>query len=38
MSIQQITDIIVLNNGVHMPKHGIGVWQVEEGKEVSGIL
>jgi diketogulonate reductase-like aldo/keto reductase len=29
MSIQQITDLTVLNNGVHMPKLGLGVWQVE---------
>ena len=24
----------MLNNGVHIPKLGLGVWQVEEGKEV----
>ncbi|MBW7457843.1 aldo/keto reductase [Paenibacillus sepulcri] len=34
MSIQQITDTTVLNNGVHMPWLGIGVWQVEEGEQV----
>jgi len=34
MSIQQITDFTVLNNGVRMPWLGLGVWQVEEGDEV----
>lgn len=34
MSIQQITDYTVLNNGVHMPWLGLGVFQVADGDEV----
>jgi diketogulonate reductase-like aldo/keto reductase len=34
MSIQQITDYTVLNNGVRMPWLGLGVFQVEDGEEV----
>jgi methylglyoxal/glyoxal reductase len=34
MSIRSITDTTLLNNGVHMPWLGLGVWQVAEGQEV----
>lgn len=34
MSIQQITDFTVLNNGVRMPRLGLGVFQVEDGEQV----
>ncbi len=34
MSIHSITDTTQLNNGVHMPWLGLGVWQVAEGQEV----
>ena len=34
MSIRSITDTTILNNGVHMPWLGLGVWQVAEGQEV----
>lgn len=34
MSIQQITDYTVLNNGVRMPWLGLGVFQMEDGDEV----
>jgi len=34
MSIRSITDTTTLNNGVHMPWLGLGVWQVAEGQEV----
>ncbi|MBS4177741.1 aldo/keto reductase [Lederbergia citrea] len=34
LSIQHINDHTVLNNGVHMPWLGLGVFQVEDGKEV----
>lgn len=34
MSIQQITDYTVLNNGVRMQWLGLGVFQVEDGEEV----
>lgn len=33
-TIQQITDTTVLNNGVHMPWLGLGVWKTQEGEEV----
>jgi diketogulonate reductase-like aldo/keto reductase len=32
--MKQITDTTQLNNGVHMPWLGIGVWRVEEGEQV----
>ncbi|MCJ8007056.1 aldo/keto reductase [Lederbergia wuyishanensis] len=34
MTIQNIKDYTVLNNGVHMPWLGLGVFQVEDGDEV----
>jgi methylglyoxal/glyoxal reductase len=34
MSLTKITDYTVLNNGVKMPWLGLGVFQVEDGKEV----
>jgi diketogulonate reductase-like aldo/keto reductase len=34
VSIQQITDYTVLNNGVRMPWLGLGVFQVEDGEDV----
>ncbi|UJF33386.1 aldo/keto reductase [Paenibacillus hexagrammi] len=34
VSIQQITDCTVLNNGVRMPWLGLGVFQVEDGGQV----
>ncbi|MBS4218484.1 aldo/keto reductase [Bacillus sp. FJAT-49711] len=34
MTIQNIKDFTVLNNGVHMPWLGLGVFQVEDGDEV----
>jgi diketogulonate reductase-like aldo/keto reductase len=34
VSIQQITDYTVLNNGVQMPWLGLGVFQVEDGDQV----
>ena len=34
MKIESITDYTVLNNGVHMPWLGLGVFQVEDGQEV----
>ncbi|WNQ14069.1 aldo/keto reductase [Paenibacillus aurantius] len=34
MTLQQITDTTTLNNGVAMPRLGLGVWQVKDGDEV----
>lgn len=34
MSIQQITDYTLLNNGVYMPRLGLGVFQLADGNEV----
>lgn len=38
MSIRQIDDCAVLNNGVRMPWLGLGVFQVEDGEEVIGAV
>ena len=32
--ISKLTDTVTLNNGVKMPRMGLGVWQVNEGREV----
>jgi diketogulonate reductase-like aldo/keto reductase len=34
MKISGLTDTVTLNNGVKMPKLGLGVWQLDEGREV----
>ncbi|WJH33620.1 aldo/keto reductase [Paenibacillus sp. CC-CFT747] len=34
MTLQQITETTTLNNGVAMPRLGLGVWQVKDGDEV----
>ena len=34
MMISGLNDTVTLNNGVKMPRLGLGVWQVDEGPEV----
>jgi len=34
MMISGLNDTVTLNNGVKMPRLGLGVWQMDEGHEV----